>query len=210
MERIAFRKLRDEMVQKDLSPYIKDRRVLQAFRAVPREQFVNPLLRPKAYLNQPLPIAYGQMISQPYVVALMCEILHIEKDDKILDIGTGSGYQTAILSRLCKEVVSIERISQLANGAEKVLKKLRYKNIQIVTGDGCDGYAKEAPYDKIISAAATREIPIEWLKQLKDGGILVYPKYINDTQVLVSVTKRNRNFINDYHDYVYFVPLIRG
>jgi protein-L-isoaspartate(D-aspartate) O-methyltransferase len=210
VERIAFRKLRDEMVKNDLSPYIKDERVLRAFREVPREKFIDPLLQSKAYINQPLPIAYGQMISQPYVVALMCEILHTEKEDKILDIGTGSGYQAAILSRLCKEVISIERIPQLAVNAKNILKKLRYKNIQIVTGDGCDGYAKEAPYDKIISAAATRDIPSEWLKQLKDGGILVYPKYINGTQVLVSVRKSHRSFIHDYHDYVYFVPLIKG
>jgi len=210
MYKLSFRKLREEMVEKNLLPYIKDEKVLKAFAKVPRELFVHTLLQNLAYTNQSLPIAYGQMISQPYIVALMCELLHINKDEKILEIGTGSGYQTAILSLLCKEVISIERVPQLAEDAQKRLTKLGYKNIRIITGDGCLGFKKEAPYDKIVSAAATEEIPAEWLRQLKDDGILVYPKYVEDKQVLVSVKKRNREFIHDYHDYVSFVPLIRN
>ena len=206
----SFRKLREAMIKEDLLPNIKDTRIIKAFSKVPRELFVHPLLRERAYSNQPLPIAYGQMISQPFIVALMCEILHIEKEDKILDIGTGSGYQAAILSQLCHQVISIERITEMAVNASNVLKQLKYNNVKVVIGDGSLGYKEEAPYDKIIAATATKEIPPEWLKQLKDGGTLVFPKYLNDTQVLVSVKKRNRRFIQDYHDYVYFVPLIKN
>ena len=206
----SFKKLRERMVKEDLSPFIKDTAVLGAFMKVPRENFVHPLLKNLAYINKPLPIAYGQAISQPSMVALMCETLHIEKNDKILDIGTGSGYQAAILSQLCGEVISIERIPQLAEEAKKTLKALKYTNITVVIGDGSQGYKAEAPYDKIVSAAATKDIPEEWLHQLKEGGILVYPKYIDNKQILVSVKKREQQYIPDYHDYVNFVPLVRS
>lgn len=206
----SFKKLRQRMVEEDLSPYIKNVDVLKAFAKVPREKFVHPLLKNLAYINKPLPIAYGQAISQPSMVALMCETLKIDKNDRVLDIGTGSGYQAAILSQLCKEVISIERIPQLAENAINTLKILKYENIKVVIGDGSLGYRANAPYDKIVSAAATKEIPEEWLHQLKNGGILVFPKYVDNKQILVSVKKRNQQFIPDYHDYVNFVPLIRS
>jgi len=141
---------RKKMVRTQIaSRGIRNENILKAFLAVPREKFVSEKYKELAYSDQPLPIGHGVTISQPYVVALMCQILNMDKADKILDIGTGSGYQAAILSHLCKEVVTIERIEKLASTAKKRLSRLGYNNVKVVSGDGSKGYEPEAPYDGI-------------------------------------------------------------
>jgi protein-L-isoaspartate(D-aspartate) O-methyltransferase len=139
----------------------------------------------------------------------MCQILDLDKESKVLDIGTGSGYQAAILSHLCKKVVSIEIIEELYRIAKTRLSNLGYDDVEVIYGDGSKGYKKEAPYDGIIVAAATEKIPDSWKEQLKLGGRIVYPKTENGTQQLVEVVKTENGFEKSYHGYVRFVPLVQ-
>lgn len=189
---------------------ISDDRVLNAMQEVPRELFVTPHLKEYAYANAPFDIGYGQTISQPYVVALMCQILELKATDVVLDIGTGSGYQAAVLSRLCEKVVSIEIIPELAKKATNTLRELGYDNIEIVVGDGNEGYSLKGPYDKIVSAAATNQIPNSWIDQLKNGGKIVTPMTNNSLQKLFSLTKQGDIFKKEDYGYVRFVPLVKG
>lgn len=154
---------------------IRDRRVLDAFLDVPRHRFVEEYLKYKAYDDYPLSIGYGQTISQPYMVAIMTEALAPKPTDRILEIGTGSGYQAAILSRLCSAVYSIERISALASRARKTLDDLGYFNVHIRVGDGTLGFPPEAPYDGIIVTAGAPHVPGALIDQLADGGRLLIP-----------------------------------
>jgi protein-L-isoaspartate(D-aspartate) O-methyltransferase len=154
---------------------IKDERVLRAFLEVPRHRFVEEYLKYKAYDDYPLSIGYGQTISQPYMVALMTEALAPAPQEKILEIGTGSGYQAAILSRLCSAVYSIERISALASRARKTLDELGYFNIHIRIGDGTLGLPQDAPYDGIIVTAGAPHVPEALIDQLKENGRLLIP-----------------------------------
>jgi protein-L-isoaspartate(D-aspartate) O-methyltransferase len=204
-----FKEEREEMVKQMASRGISNKRVLDAFLKTPREKFVPDKYKELAYFDGPLPIGYGVTISQPYIVALMCQILDLDKESKVLDIGTGSGYQAAILSHLCKKVVSIEIIEELYRIAKTRLSNLGYDDVEVIYGDGSKGYKKEAPYDGIIVAAATEKIPDSWKEQLKLGGRIVYPKTENGTQQLVEVVKTENGFEKSYHGYVRFVPLVQ-
>lgn len=155
---------------KKLSP-----KVLKALTVIPRHLFVPPENEEHAYLNVPLPIGKGQTISQPFIVALMTEILDIQPEDKILEIGTGSGYQAAILTQLANQVYTIEIIPFLAKKAKETLQKLGYKNIHVLEGDGKQGWAEHAPYNKIIVTAAIRKIPKKLLEQLACNGLMIIP-----------------------------------
>jgi protein-L-isoaspartate(D-aspartate) O-methyltransferase len=205
-----FRTKREQMVETQLSARdISDKNILKAFLEVPREDFVPDKYKELAYSDHPLSIGHGVTISQPYIVALMCQILDIDKNSKVLDIGTGSGYQAAILSHLCKEVVTIERIEELAKQARKRLQKLGYDNVEVICADGSKGYKEEAPYDGIIVAATTNKITKEWKQQLKINGKIVYPESTNGIQKLIEAIKTKTGFEKVSHGYVRFVPLIK-
>ncbi len=205
-----FLPLRKQMVFEQLaSRSISDERVLSAFLEVPREEFVPPQMRIYAYEDAPLSIGFGQTISQPYMCALMTELLHPRPEDKVLEIGTGSGYQSAILSRLVKEVYTIERIPELADRAKRVLKKLGYNNVRVKVGDGTLGWPEFAPYDKIIVTAGAPKIPEELLKQLKKGGRMVIPVGTRHSQVLKVISKfPDGRIIEEEDTRCIFVPLI--
>jgi protein-L-isoaspartate(D-aspartate) O-methyltransferase len=208
---IDFKKERETMVKQQLvARGITDQNVLDAFSKVPREEFVPDEYKEIAYVDRPLPIGNGATISQPYTVALMCQIISVDKNSKVLDIGAGSGYESAILSLMCKEVIAMERIKELADSARDKLKRLGYNNVKLIHGDGSEGYEKEAPYDAIKVAATTEQITDAWRDQLKVGGKLVYPELLNDVQKLVEATKTQDGFILTTHGYVTFVPLIKG
>ena len=197
-----------EKLLETLSKEIQDIRVLQSIRDVPREEFVHESQKEYAYLNAPLDIGYEQTISQPSIVALMTELLQPEDKDIVLDIGTGSGYQAAILSNLCKEVVSVEVVPELAKSARERLKRLGYTNVSVVEWDGNQGFEARAPYDKILCAAAVPDVPMSWVHQLKDDGIMVFPYKIGDMEQLVRATKTDGGLLLEYVTYVRFVPLV--
>lgn len=198
------------MIQEDLiSLGITDERVIEAIRRVPREEFLPDDLKPHAYDDNPLPIGKGQTISQPYVVALACQLLELSPAAKVLDVGTGSGYQAAVLSFLAEEVWTIECIASLAKNAEKTIKQLGYKNIHVVIGDGSLGYPAQAPFDGIVSAASSHEVPKPWLDQLTDGGRLVAP-IGGLIQELVRVMRIGNEFKRESFGGVRYVPLVRG
>jgi len=185
-----------ENLFKNLNKEIHDVRVLQAIKDVPREEFVHETLYEYAYFNVPLDIGYEQTISQPSIVALMTELLDLKSTDTVLDIGTGSGYQAAILSKLCKQVVSVEIVPELAKSAKERLKRLGYTNVTVV------------PYDKILCAAAVEEIPKSWIDQLDDDGIMVFPLKMKNFDELVRGTKTERGILLEYITAVRFVPLV--
>lgn len=173
---VDFDTMRNAMVEEQLIPRgISDKRVLETFRKVPRHEFVGKDFMQSAYNDYPLPIGENQTISQPYMVALMTESLNLKGAEKILEIGTGSGYQAAILAELVKEVYTVERFQELADTAKKAFDKIGYKNIKIKVGDGTLGWEEFAPYDCIIVTAGAPGIPETLLKQLKDGGRLLIP-----------------------------------
>lgn len=170
---------------------IRDERVLAAMAKVPRERFIGSALRRDAYADHPLPIDCGQTISQPYIVALMTEVAALAGDERVLEIGTGSGYQTAILAELAGEVVSIERHAALARGAGAVLADLGYTNTTLIVGDGTLGWPAAAPYDRILVTAAAARVPPALFDQLAEGGILVIPTGGLDMQMLATVRRAN-------------------
>jgi len=166
----------EKMIAKQLiSRGIKDDKVLNAFRKVPRHIFVRPEDDEYAYVDGPLPIGYGQTISQPFIVALMTEALEIQKTDRIMEIGTGSGYQTAILAQLAHQVYSVEKVPELAEAAELKLKSLGYDNVFIKVGDGTKGWKQNFPYDAIMVTAASPQIPPSLWEQLASKGRMVIP-----------------------------------
>jgi protein-L-isoaspartate(D-aspartate) O-methyltransferase len=206
-----YKRRREIMVE----VYLKGRGIvnpnlLDAFLDIPREEFVLDKHKEMAYLDTALPIGHGSTISQPFVIAKMCELLDLKKDDKVLDIGTGSGYQASILSKICKEVISIERVGELVNRAKKTVSKLGYENIKIVHGDGFDGYKEEAPYDAIIAGARVKEIPKAWTEQIKMGGILVYPEAVGGYEKIVTAKRVQGGFKKSYSFGVVFVSLEKG
>ncbi|HEV3394921.1 MAG TPA: protein-L-isoaspartate(D-aspartate) O-methyltransferase [Xanthobacteraceae bacterium] len=190
---------------------IGDRAVLRAMDEVPREHFVTPDYVDAAYADQALPIACGQTISQPYVVAYMTEQLEVEPTHRVLEIGTGSGYQAAVLSRLAREVVTVERYRTLAETARARLQTLGYGNVTVAVGDGLDGYAALAPYDRIIVTAAAEEIPAPLVAQLAEGGVMVLPLGPHGgAQRIVKLTKSADGVAREDLIWVRFVPLLPG
>jgi protein-L-isoaspartate(D-aspartate) O-methyltransferase len=187
---------------------IDDPRVLNAFLEVPRHKFVEEYLKYKAHEDYPLSIGYGQTISQPYMVALMTQALSPGPGDKILEIGTGSGYQSAILSRLCKLVYTIERISALASRARKVHDELGYYNIHVRLGDGSQGLAKEAPYNGIVVTAGAPHVPDILVSQLAEGGRLIIPVGSETLQELKRITRTGSGVQEESLGGCRFVKLI--
>jgi protein-L-isoaspartate(D-aspartate) O-methyltransferase len=173
-----------------LSAEIKDRRVLEVMARIPREKFVPPEVRRQAYEDKPLPIGAGQTISQPYIIALMTEALELTGSEKVLELGTGSGYQTAILAELAKKVISVERVPALAESAKNLLKELGYTNIEIHLAGETLGWPEGAPYDAIMVTAGAPDIPDDLLNQLAVGGRMIIPTGSRYMQELCKVTKR--------------------
>ncbi len=204
-----FVKARQEMVETQLkSRDIVDTGVLKVMAQVPREEFLPPELRDVAYTDNPLPIGEDQTISQPYIVALMVQELELIGDEKVLEIGAGRGYQAAVLSRLAKQVYTVERLPELAHHAEQVLHKLCYMNVSVIVGDGTLGFEKNAPYDVIIVAAACSNVPAALKEQLVEGGRLVIPVGDKYSQVLMKFTKEGEDFLEQKLCDCMFVPLI--
>jgi protein-L-isoaspartate(D-aspartate) O-methyltransferase len=206
----AYESKRLQMVEGQIRDRgVRDRRLLDAFRKVPRHLFLDDALRPQAYEDHPLPIGEKQTISQPYIVALMTEALHLTGYEKVLEIGTGSGYQTAILAELAEQVYSIERIPSLAKRARKILDDLKYSNIIVKIGDGTDGWREYAPYAGIIVTAAAPEAPDPLLQQLETGGRLVIPIGDEYNQELVVYSKEGEDrYREERYGGVRFVKLI--
>lgn len=185
----------EKMVQEQLvARGIRDQRVLNAFRAVPRHRFVDSSLADKAYGDYPLPIGENQTISQPYIVALMLEAMELRGPEKVLEIGTGSGYMTALLCLLAEGVYSIERVQSLADAARWRLKGFGYNNAFIRVGDGTLGWGEESPFDAIVVSAGSPEIPPPLMRQLVDGGRLIIPVGDQDSQILKKVVRRGESF----------------
>jgi len=178
---------------------VKDERVLEAMEKIPRHLFVPSSLQDEAYADYPLSIGEGQTISQPYIVALMTEALELKEDDKVLEIGTGSGYQAAILAEIAKEVYSVERIPVLAQRAKNTLEDLGYENIHIKIGNGTLGWLEHAPYDAIIVTAAASEVPPPLIEQLKVKGRLVIPIGSSYAQELMKLIKEDED--GNYSSY---------
>jgi protein-L-isoaspartate(D-aspartate) O-methyltransferase len=190
---------------------ISDQAVLRAMDDVPREYFVAADLTDSAYADQALPIACGQTISQPYVVAYMSEQLEVEPQHHVLEVGTGSGYQAAILSRLARDVVSVERYRTLADTARERLKTLGYSNVTVIAGDGFSGAPERAPFDRIIITAAAEEVPAALVDQLGEGGKMVLPLGPRDgTQHIVKLSKTVSGLTRQNLIAVRFVPLLPG
>jgi protein-L-isoaspartate(D-aspartate) O-methyltransferase len=202
-----FPELREAMVRRQIEGRgVRDERVLAAMRRVPRHRFVPDDVRARSYDDTPLPIGLGQTISQPYIVAYMSEALALRGDEKVLEIGTGSGYQAAILAELCKEVYTIEIVAPLAERARETLTELGLKNVQVRTGDGYRGWKEQAPFDAIMVTAAPAEVPRPLLEQLKVGGRLVIPVGTND-QNLVRYTRTAEGLRKEMLLPVRFVPM---
>ena len=200
---------RERMVKSQIEDRgVRDSRVLDAMREIPRHLFVPPGFREAAYQDRPLPIGSGQTISQPYIVAVMTELLLLKEGDKVLEIGTGSGYQAAILSKLAKTVITIERLAEIAEEAEKLFEALKITNITVITGDGTEGFAPYAPYDGIIVTAATPDIPSPLIHQMADGGRLVAPAGSRDFQQLIRLTRHGSSVVREEFGGVMFVPLL--
>jgi len=201
--------LRKQMVEEQLLPRgIKDSRVINAFYKVERHKFIPIEYRASAYGDFPVPIGEGQTISQPYIVALMTECLDLKGEERVLEIGTGSGYQAAILAELAKEVYSIERFESLAKNAQKVLDELGYTNIKIKVGDGTLGWQEFSPFARIIITAASPQIPLPLIEQLKENGKLVLPLGESFSQVLTVVEKKEGKIKTQEICGCVFVPLV--
>lgn len=187
---------------------IVDDRVLSSMQKVPRHLFVPPRLQPLAYEDTPLPIGQGQTISQPYIVALMSQVLKVKPDMRVLEVGTGSGYQAAVLAEMGAEVFTIEIIPELGLGAEQVIEKLGYERIQVKIGDGYKGWPEHAPFDRIIVTCAPSQIPGPLKTQLAEGGRMVIPVGRTGFQELVLLTKKNDRIVKDKIIGVRFVPMV--
>jgi protein-L-isoaspartate(D-aspartate) O-methyltransferase len=208
-ESSPYSTLRERMVNAQLrSRGITDQRVLDAMARVPRHEFAPERYRDQAYEDHPLPIAEGQTISQPYIVAIMLQALALKASDRVLEIGTGSGYVTALLVELTGEVISIERHATLANAARELLSRLGYSKATVVVGDGTRGFAECAPYDAILVSAAASELPLELVEQLAEGGRLMIPVGCDDSQQLHLIEKRSGKPKTTLREMCRFVPLV--
>jgi protein-L-isoaspartate(D-aspartate) O-methyltransferase len=204
-----YKRLREQMVSSQLEARgIKDQRVLAAMRKVPRHLFMPEPVRYAAYDDMAMSIGEGQTISQPYMVAVMTEALDLTGMERVLEIGTGSGYQAAILAELAAEVFTIERIDMLAEKAQSKLDELGYRNVHVVVGDGTLGLEGRAPFDRIIITAAAPEVPSPLVGQLKEGGIVVAPVGERYSQVLLKARKVNGRLVEELSTPCAFVPLI--
>lgn len=209
MDRDSRADERQRMVDRQITARgITNPRILAAMRQIPRHFFISPPYERAAYDDNPLPIGNGQTISQPYIVALMTELLDPGLDDHILEIGTGSGYQAAILASLAKDIITIERIPAVADLARANLSKLEYTNVRLVTDDGTAGYPAGAPYNGILITAAAPMVPQPLLEQLSEGGRLVVPVGNLEIQELVKIHRTGDRFRESRHGGVRFVPLI--
>lgn len=207
--RDPYSTIRERMVREQLMGRgITDQKTLGAMTEVPRHLFVEKALRTRAYGDYPLPIASGQTISQPFIVATMTQALGLEGDEKVLEIGTGSGYQTAILSKICKRVFTIERVSALLSEARKVFDSLGYHNIQTKLDDGTLGWPDQEPYDGIIVTAGGPKVPLPLIEQLAESGRLIMPVGERYSQELQLVTKEKDRVVTRHLEYVRFVELI--
>ena len=198
---------RRRMVSEQLGA-IRDRRVLDAMGKVPRHLFVNPGMENQAYLDRPLQIGFAQTISQPLIVAMMTELLELKGHERILEIGTGSGYQAAILAELAKDVFTVERLSELSISARKVIYRLRYINVKLRIGDGTLGWPEYAPYDGILVTAGAPVVPEALIHQLKDGGKLIIPVGAEDIQYLEVIEKHGDEITKRSVTACRFVKLI--
>jgi protein-L-isoaspartate(D-aspartate) O-methyltransferase len=204
-----FLQRRMDMVETQLRKRgIRDQRVLQTMATTPRHEFVPEQSKQLAYTDEPLGIGEGQTISQPYIVAAMTEALRLQGTEKALDVGTGCGYQAAILATLCKEVFSIEYRPQLARAAEERLRRLGFTNVHVHSGDGSLGLKEFAPYDAILVAAAAPKIPEPLREQLSDGGRLIMPVGPEDHQHLVLATRHGNEYTMERREGCRFVPLL--
>jgi protein-L-isoaspartate(D-aspartate) O-methyltransferase len=204
-----YQSLRDEMVEHQLKARgICEKRVLEAMRRVPRHLFVPPVRRDRAYDDTPLPLGEGQTISQPYMVAWMTELLGLEGDETILEVGTGSGYQAAILGVLAKKVYTIERLPMLADAARRLLAELSLDNVEVVVGDGSKGLEEHVPYDGILVTAGSPSVPQVLVEQLADGGRLVIPVGPASMQVLTVITRHGSEVETREMGSCVFVPLV--
>ncbi len=207
-----FARRRHEMVERTMRARdITDEKVLAVMEKVPRHEFVLPEYLDEAYADHPLPIGFGQTISQPYIVALMTQLLQLQPGDKVLEIGTGSGYQAAVLAELVDQVYTIEIIPELARSAEERLRRLGYNDVHVRQGDGYYGWPEEAPFDAIIVTAAPDHMPQPLVQQLKDGGRLVVPiGPPGGYQTLWQIIKRGDQLEANNIAGVLFVPLVGG
>jgi protein-L-isoaspartate(D-aspartate) O-methyltransferase len=187
---------------------VDDHRVLDAMREIPRHLFIPAEFQAAAYHDRPLPIGSGQTISQPYIVGVMTSLLELKQDDTVLEVGAGSGYQAAILSKLARTVVTVERIPEIALKAKNLLRRLGVFNVKVIEGDGTLGYAPDAPYNGIIITAASPDIPVPLIDQLADEGRLVAPVGSRDLQQLVRITKQGDRISRENFGGVVFVPLL--
>ncbi len=201
--------LHTQLVSEQIRKEALSESVMEAMATVPRDKFVLDEMRRFAYLDRPLPIGYGKTISQPFMVALMTDLLQVQPDDRVLDVGTGLGYQAAILAKLAKHVYSMDIIDERAKQAAEKLEELGYQNVDVRTGDGRKGWASEAPFDKVLVAAAPELIPPALLEQLKPGGRMVIPSGLPGSQQLMLVEKNAQSAINTTEILpVRFLPLI--
>ena len=206
-----FSQRRRRMVEEQIvARGIRDKRVLEAMLKVPRHLFVPEGFLHQAYEDYPLPIGQGQTVSQPYIVAAMSEALEVDKSHKVLEIGTGSGYQTAILAELAGMVYTVEIIEELSVGAHRVLSRLDYRNIRFKIGDGNEGWMEFAPYDRVMVTAAAETVPYRLVEQMVEGGRMVVPVGPAGSQSLVLGVKNRKRLVQRHLMSVVFVPLVRG
>ena len=207
---MTSQRTRERLIQRLMDQGITRFEVLEAIRSVPRHLFVDEALAHRSYEDTALPIGYGQTLSQPYVVARMSELALAQgRPKKVLELGSGSGYQTAILASLVGEICAIERIKPLLERARKQLRALRVRNVRLRHGDGLDGWASEAPFDLILGAAAPERLPTQLLEQLAPGGRLILPVG-GERQQLMMVTATPEGYVEEVIEEVNFVPMLRG
>ena len=211
-ENIFFNKNNDDLILELKENGITDKDILTAIKKVPRELFVNEISNQWAYENKPLPVECGQTISQPYIVAYMIQCLKIKKTDKILEIGTGTGYQTAIISHLCQKIYTIEIFNKLFQQAKTNINKLKIKNVIYKLGNGANGWKEKILFDAIIVSAASKKIPTKLLNNLKIHGNLIIPKkYPLENQKLILIKKTGKNSFDQKELFdVRFVPLLNN
>lgn len=190
------------------SGIVKDKRLLKAFEQIPREKFIHEELVGDAYADHPLPIGYGQTISQPTTIMIMIEAMELKKTDKVLEIGAGSGYNAALMAKLCKKVYTVEIVPELVHFARENLKRSGIKNVEIIGDDGSIGWEEAAPYDKIMVTAGCPSIPKPLVDQLKEGGVIVAPVGDKWEQEMVKAKKVKGKLKRENLGYFVFVPLI--